>query len=202
MQNNTIIHLFNFLFSLLFTLKNSKNLFVKILNFKFMRLNIIFLILVFMYSNSFAKKNPANKVEIPNLSIGNLEYLKLKVSKGIYKKETGPDNCIEGEYRLMKDPKSGRVFLMADGQIFINHLDQKVVNAGDNECFFSYFNTINELNELESTEIQSCSQPINISSIRTLKIKFEPEKIQYVFIFKDPVNNTTKKTTCELLKAI
>lgn len=152
----------------------------------------------FGYKSAFARKGP--KIEIPHMNIGDLDYKKLNFTKGIYKKASGPENCIEGEYRLMRDPQTGRVFIRAGESIFINHLDQKVVNKQDKECVLSFFNTINENNELESTEIQSCSKPINISSIRTLKIKFETDKINYVFIFKDPIKNISHKTNCELVK--
>ncbi len=145
-----------------------------------------------------AKKATSPKIEIPYMNIGDLDYKKLNFTKGVYKKVSGEENCIEGEYRLMRDPQTGRVFIKAGESVFINHLDQKVVNAQDRECVLSFFNLINESNELESTEIHSCSKPINISSIRNLKIKFEANKINYVFIFKDPTNNISTKTTCEL----
>lgn len=158
----------------------------------------------FFFNSAEAKRNSSrskkSNLEIPNISIGALDYRKLNFSKGVYKKINGPDHCLEGEYRLMRDPQTGRVFIRVSDQIFINHLDQKVINTQDRDCVLSYFNTINANNELESTEIHSCPTPINVSTMRTLKIKFEPDKINYVFIFKDPTKGTSQKTNCELQK--
>lgn len=153
---------------------------------------------LFMFPNIAGAKK--NEMPVVNTSIGPLPYQQLKFTRGVYKKVSGPENCIEGEYRLLKDPKTGRVFLKTEAGILIDNLDQKVVNTGERECFFSYFNVINADNELENTEVQSCKAPINVSNIRTLKIKFEGDTIKYVFIAKDPIKNTTKKTNCELKK--
>jgi hypothetical protein len=171
------------------------------LNF-FNNFNYIFFTLFVFSFFVLSKEIHAKKNEMPvvNTTIGPLPYQQLNFSRGVYKKTAGPENCIEGEYRLLKDPKSGRVFLKTEQGILIDNLDQKVVNAGERDCVFSYFNVINSNNELESTEVQSCKSPINVSNIRTLKIKFDSESINYVFIAKDPIKNTTKKTNCELKK--
>jgi hypothetical protein len=144
-----------------------------------------------------AKKNvslmPSKKIEIgPN------PYTKLGFVKGNYKKLSGTDNCLEGEYRLLRDPKTGQVFLKVNDNIFINHIDQKVVNSNDQNCIFTYFNSINDQNELDNTEIQSCTKPTNVSSIRNLKIKFSESNIKYVCTFRDPTKNIFSKTECEL----
>ncbi len=154
--------------------------------------------LQFFSSEALAAKK--SSMPIVDTAIGPLPYEKLNFVKGVYKKVSGPDNCIEGELRLLKEPKTGRVFLQSQFGIFIDHLDQRVKNFGERECIFSYFNVINDNNELENTEVQNCNEPLMISNIRTLKIKFEPDRIKYVFIAKDPTKNTSKKTMCELAR--
>lgn len=161
---------------------------------------MIYILILFPLTSQARQKSKNNNMPVVNTPIGPLPYQQLNFSKGIYKKVSGPDNCIEGEYRMLKDPISGRVFLKTSSGIFIDHIDQRVVNKGEQDCVLSYFNVINENNELENTEVQSCKAPVLVSNIRTLKIKFEPEAIKYVFIVKDPLKNTTTKTNCELKK--
>lgn len=139
-----------------------------------------------------------SEMPVINTSIGPLPYEKLNFVKGVYKKISGPENCIEGELRMLKEPQTGRVFLKSEKGIFIDHLDQRVKNHGEKGCVFSYFNVINANNELENTEVQSCNEPMTVSNIRTLKIKFDENKIKYVFIAKDPIKNISQKTLCEL----
>jgi hypothetical protein len=139
-----------------------------------------------------------NTMPVVNTAIGPLPYEKLNFVKGIYKKISGPDNCIESELRMLREPTTGRVFLKSDYGIFIDHLDQRVKNHGEKDCVFSYFNVINANNELENTEVQSCKEPMSVSNIRTLKIKFDENNIKYVFIAKDPIKNISQKTLCEL----
>ncbi len=151
-----------------------------------------------VFCNSVFAEPPKNPPLAIDMKVGPLPYEVLNFNKGIYKKTFGPDNCIEGEYRMLKEPKTGRVFLRTSKGVLVDHLDQRVKNRIEKDCSFIYFNLINGKNELESTEIQSCKEPLLVSNIRTLKVKFEDNKIHYVFIAKDPLKETSKKTNCEL----
>lgn len=156
------------------------------------------IILICFFGTQTTRAQGRAEMPLVNTAIGPLPYEKLNFVKGIYKKISGPDNCIEGELRMLKEPKTGRVFLKSDYGVFIDHLDQRVKNHGEKGCVFSYFNVINANNELENTEVQSCNEPMTVSNIRTLKIKFDENKIKYVFIAKDPIKNISQKTLCEL----
>lgn len=144
------------------------------------------------------RKSLKNAMPLVDTTIGPFPYETLNFTRGNYKKTSGPENCIEGEYRMLRDPKTGRVYLRTEKGVLVDHLDQRVKNHGERDCIMSYFNTINKDLELESTEVQSCSEPISVSNIRTLKIKFEPNLIKYILTAKDPLKKTSKETKCEL----
>lgn len=129
---------------------------------------------------------------------GKLNYSNLGFVRGNYRTVEGPNHCIQGEYRLIRDGETGRVYLRAEGQVLVNHIDQMIVNKTDRSCTLNFTNSINSNNELESIEVQSCEAPINVSHLRTFKIKFGPEAIDYVFITKDNIKKTSKKTKCKL----
>lgn len=175
-------------------------MFIKINFFLFYLISLCFLQPAFteaLIKTPIIDKNIDKKLD---KNVGPLPYEILNFKRGIYKKTMGPDHCIEGEYRLLKDPKTGRVFLNTPKGVLIDYMDQRVKNSTEKECSYTYFNLINDSNEFESTEVQSCTEPLLVSNIRTLKVKFEDNKIQYVFIAKDPLKNTSKKTNCELIK--
>lgn len=158
--------------------------------FLLISLNIFFIL---------APKAQAQRHQMPvvNTSIGDLDYKSLNFKSGVYKKISGSENCLEGEFFMRRDAKTGRVFIGTEKGIFADHIDQKVKNYDENNCVMTYFNVLNDKGELENTEVQSCTTP-KISNIRTLKVKFDETSIKYIITTNDPLKKVTHKTACVL----